>query len=51
LISELAQANPPTQTIIGLSADPNRATAAMEADADSFIENPSIPSRDFKVLS
>ena len=40
LISELAQANPRTQTIIGLSADPNRAKAAMEAGADSFIEKP-----------
>jgi len=38
LISELAQANPRTQTIIGLSADPSRATAAMEAGTDSFIE-------------
>ena len=40
LIVELAQANPRTQTIIGLSADPSRATAAMEAGADSFIEKP-----------
>ena len=40
LIAELAQANPRTQTIIGLSADPSRATAAMEAGADSFIEKP-----------
>ena len=40
LISELAQASPRTQTIIGLSADPSRATAAMEAGADSFIEKP-----------
>ena len=40
LISELAQATPRTQTIIGLSADPSRATAAMEAGADSFIEKP-----------
>ena len=40
LIAELAQANPRTQTIIGLSADPSRATAAMEAGADSFIETP-----------
>ena len=39
-IAELAQANPRTQTIIGLSADPSRATAAMEAGADSFIEKP-----------
>ena len=38
LISELAQANPRTQTIIGLSADPSRAIAAMEAGTDSFIE-------------
>ena len=37
LISELAQANPRTQTIIGLSADPSRAIAAMEAGTDSFI--------------
>ena len=40
LIAELAQANPRTQTIIGLSADPSRATAAMEAGADSFIQKP-----------
>jgi DNA-binding NarL/FixJ family response regulator len=40
LIAELAQASPRTQTIIGLSADPSRATAAMEAGADSFIEKP-----------
>ena len=40
LISELAQASPRTQTIIGLSADPSRATAAMKAGADSFIEKP-----------
>ena len=40
LIAELAKANPRTQTIIGLSADPSRATAAMEAGADSFIEKP-----------
>ncbi|MDC1291882.1 response regulator [Planktomarina temperata] len=40
LISELAQATPRTQTIIGLSADPSRATAAMKAGADSFIEKP-----------
>ncbi|MDG0985114.1 MAG: response regulator [Planktomarina sp.] len=40
LIAELAQANPRTQTIIGLSADPSRASAAMEAGADSFIEKP-----------
>ena len=40
LIAELAQANPRTQTIIGLYADPSRATAAMEAGADSFIEKP-----------
>ena len=40
LIAELAQANPRTQTIIGLSADPSRATAAMEGGADSFIEKP-----------
>ena len=40
LIAELAQANPRTQTIIGLSADPSSATAAMEAGADSFIEKP-----------
>ena len=40
LIAELAQANPRTQTIISLSADPSRATAAMEAGADSFIEKP-----------
>ena len=40
LIVELAQANPRTQTIIGLSADPSRATAAMEAGADSLIEKP-----------
>ena len=40
LIAELAQANPRTQTIIGLSAEPSRATAAMEAGADSFIEKP-----------
>ena len=40
LIAELAQANPRTQTIIGLSADPSRTTAAMEAGADSFIEKP-----------
>ena len=40
LIAELAQANPRTQTIIGLSAVPSRATAAMEAGADSFIEKP-----------
>ena len=40
LIAELAQANHRTQTIIGLSADPSRATAAMEAGADSFIEKP-----------
>ena len=40
LISELAQASPRTQTIIGLSADPSRATAAMEVGADSFIEKP-----------
>jgi len=51
LISELAQANPRTQTIIGLSADPNRAKAAMEAGADSFIEKPPIPSQDSKVRS
>ena len=40
LISELAQASPRTQTIIGLSADPSRVTAAMKAGADSFIEKP-----------
>jgi DNA-binding response OmpR family regulator len=40
LIAELAQASPRTQTIIGLSADLSRATAAMEAGADSFIEKP-----------
>ena len=40
LISEPAQASPRTQTIIGLSADPSRATAAMKAGADSFIEKP-----------
>ena len=40
LISELAHASPRTQTIIGLSADPSRATAAMEAGADRFIEKP-----------
>ena len=40
LISELAHASPRTQTIIGLSADPSRATAAIEARADSFIEKP-----------
>ena len=40
LISELAQANPRTQTNISLSADPSRATAAMEAGVDSFIEKP-----------
>ena len=51
LISELAQANPRTQTIIGLSADPSRAKAAMEAGADSFIENHSMPSQDSKVRS
>ena len=51
LISELAQAKPRTQTIIGLSADPNRAKAAMEAGADSLSKNYSIPSRDFKVRS
>jgi DNA-binding response OmpR family regulator len=40
LIAELAQASPRTETIIGLSADLSRATAAMEAGADSFIEKP-----------
>jgi DNA-binding NarL/FixJ family response regulator len=40
LISELAQTSPRTQTVIGLSADPSRATAAMEAGADRFIEKP-----------
>ena len=40
LISELAQASPRTQTIIGLSADPSRTTAAIKAGADSFIEKP-----------
>ena len=40
LISELAQAGPRTQTIIGLSTDPSRAAAAMEAGADSLIEKP-----------
>ena len=40
LISELAHASPRTQTIIGLSAEPSRATAAIEARADSFIEKP-----------
>ena len=40
LISELAHASRRTQTIIGLAADPSRATAAIEAGADSFIEKP-----------
>ena len=40
LISELAQASPRTQTIIGLSADPSRTTTAIKAGADSFIEKP-----------